>query len=368
MAVSTQTNQPVVATSGHLTLTFIGGGYGESILLDVGGSILGVIDCCTPLFQRDRRFRRSNFLVDALARSPQARIAFVLLTHPHHDHYQGLAELLQTYSERVDRVVLFEGVTRTQLLRVLREDAEAKLCSRTALAAFAHYEEVLRVWEQEIPAEAKIRAADGTLIYEAAVAVRGRKNHIPLRIRALSPSPDDVDEFLGQTKVLSTLEGEGTRNPQNCNIVSVVLVVDFGETRVVLGADAHSRGWRQILSKNPDGALACDVFKVSHHGSREGNDFRLEGLARPSSGATCAVVVPFVRERLPDQGVMNALRSAFDCVALSASDPVDMRPASRVARAELPFVQNLRALPRFRSCAWQVTLDHTCRIIEQKPL
>lgn len=339
-----------------LSATFIGGGYGEAILLNVGGGLLCVIDCCRALVERDRKFVTSAFLPRALSMYPDAKIGFVLLTHPHLDHFQSLPALLRAHCSRIRRVVLFQGVTEAELLDVLRDEAGSCICGASANASFEHYRDILDIWRSETPEESKLRASEGTTVYEASVRIRGRRRAIPFSVRAFAPSAGDTDTFLTQVRSLRNLrEGKG-RHDQVCNLVSVALLVEFGEARLFLGGDLQSDSWRRMLKRYPPGAFACTILKVSHHGSREGNDFRLVELRNPKAAESRAIVTPFSRERLPDQAVLNRIAAEFGPVVCSASEKLPHAAAERRIATELPFVTGRRLLPRYARCSWTATL------------
>src|SRR5688500_14036107 len=98
--------------AGALGIHVIGEGFGESIVLEMPGGKVGVIDCfCRRLKARSapERLAANPTLRLLRGRLRATRLAFVALTHPHEDHGRGLSHLLEDYSNRIDEVWMFVG-------------------------------------------------------------------------------------------------------------------------------------------------------------------------------------------------------------------------------------------------------------------
>ena len=138
------------------------------------------------------------------------RIEFVVLTHPHTDHYRGLIEVVKRY--RVD----------TLIVGVPGKEAEYR----------------------DFVAEARRR---GTKVVRAA----GQRVSLGPALRA---------------EVVDPLEPLPDRAVSDPNNASVVLMVTAGVSKILMTGDAGFEQERRLLA---DGrALDADVLKVGHHGSR----------------------------------------------------------------------------------------------------
>jgi hypothetical protein len=101
----------------------------------------------------------------------------------------------------------------------------------------------------------------------------------------------------------------------NHNRVSGALVVEYGQTRVILGADMESEAWAAVLREIDSGAeyalpLGCHLLKVSHHGSMTGHCAGLyERRFRRRQHKPLAVLTPFNRHKnpLPNNAGLNHL-------------------------------------------------------------
>ncbi len=88
----------MMGQEGTLTLWVLGGPRGESIVVETPGGAYGVIDA-----YQDAELNPTLRLLQSLA---VPRLEFVAVTHPHLDHFGGLARLLGEYEGRVGRVWL----------------------------------------------------------------------------------------------------------------------------------------------------------------------------------------------------------------------------------------------------------------------
>src|SRR4051812_30004220 len=86
------TGNPVARKSGRLRIHVLGGGKGESIVLELPNGERGVVDC----YARELRGPDANPTVQLLRSQGVNRLAFVCLTHPHDDHFRGLSHLFDT--------------------------------------------------------------------------------------------------------------------------------------------------------------------------------------------------------------------------------------------------------------------------------
>jgi hypothetical protein len=97
------------------------------------------------------------------------------------------------------------------------------------------------------------------------------------------------------------------------NLLSVVLVITCGETNIVLGSDTKS--WQEILKnwgqdcREAKRKHKFDFVKVSHHGSREGND---DGLWKSftKSGKSVAVISTGSKYNFPHKETITSIISS----------------------------------------------------------
>jgi len=177
-----------------------------------------------------------------------------------------------------------------------------------------------------------IRLVEGyKLLYSDTVISEGKS--VPLKIFALGPGGSLVDAyqamienyFLGKIELAST-------NSKRHNLISGVLLVKYGQTKVILGGDAERESWKQILDdslRQSEGeSIAADLVKISHHGSKrsisenlwERLTFSARGDLDTKDRECYAVLTPLFAQRLPDkQAIEHIFRYAEKLFSTSLS-------------------------------------------------
>lgn len=100
----------------------------------------------------------------------------------------------------------------------------------------------------------------------------------PVSIEVLGP----IGRTIGGAPAILRL---GSSDSQNTNGTSVLLRVDFGDSRVLLTGDLNAAAHRALLTefKDRERVFACDVGKACHHGS---DDVSLTFLRHVNAGCT----------------------------------------------------------------------------------
>lgn len=191
----------------QLTLTFVDVGHGASVVIRTPSNHVVLFDAGSFPSARAAGQRIGGVL---LAHGIQ-RIDQMVVSHADLDHYNGVPELLRRFSIR-------EFVSPPDMLR----DESA-------------YVQLLKEYLDKENTPLRTIHAGESLWQEPG-----------LSIRALSPPP--------------TLFSDG----DNSN--SLVLVIEYGQRRILLTADVEGAGLDALLSLERGG---YDVIQVPHHGSRQ---------------------------------------------------------------------------------------------------
>ncbi len=210
----------------YLKATLIDVGWGDSLLLEVSDSasprprfaLVDSNDNADSDYWPTRNFLRKHFG----GREKEFTVTkpffdFVMLTHDHADHGSGLKRIMQEY-----------GTAKFWYPKVDEEHSSIV----AGLHAYANHPSV------QIPHQ----AVDNNYI---------APNFGDAAMDFLWPRPDDID----------------LTNPNNNSIVLALSLL--GKT-ILLTGDAEGEVWQQIAAQIP--ADTC-VFKVPHHGSRNGTIF-----------------------------------------------------------------------------------------------
>ena len=243
----------------RLRVTLIDVGWGDSLLLesedDQGNAHYGLIDSNDTSTLRSshiflkRFFEKKNMTVPA----PTQIFEWVLLTHAHADHGQGLKKILRDFG--TVRFWYSQSANQPAFLADL-----LRYCARSA-----------RVGQYDVVDTGKILPAFGAA-----------------SMQVLWPLPGNV--------------------LPNENNNSVVIVLTLGNVSFLLTGDAEADGvWAQIAGQIPTNTR---LFKVPHHGSDNGtftglrNTPWLKSLNPNAAVAISSHVRPFNH---PDQSVIAAL-------------------------------------------------------------
>jgi beta-lactamase superfamily II metal-dependent hydrolase len=292
-----------------------GGKMGESIAVRLPGDLWGVVDNYTPKLDDPQTNPTLRFLQDRKVN----RLCFICLTHPHLDHYRGMAYLLERFCP--ERIWVFGAMTHRDLCekvaailrlkadstRITADDDEAAgelvrildlIRDRYETAVIADRPDVRRL---ELGQQLLELRTDPPVTIDA-IGVSG--GQLMLYERSLQSCFDAGDNFLAE------------RVPNvNHNRISGGLLIEYGTARIVLGADIEEEGWEETLKVFGDGGrLGSVLVKVSHHGSTNGY---CEGLWQQLSPgkAAVAVITPYVSQDLPSPAglshVSNHARQTF---------------------------------------------------------
>lgn len=245
-----------------LTVVMIDVGAGDSILVDIeegGRHFYGLIDSNDSAQLRSsfiylkRYFERQGVDLD----KRKHLFEFVLATHEHSDHAQGLKAIMQAWGTK--HFWYPESLASSGFASLLKY---AMRSSRVR-----HYE--------ALDTSKKVRSI-GSCLFEV-----------------LWPPPGFTDS-----------------KPNNN---SVVMRVTNGRHGVVLTGDAEEMVWRRIARRIPTNTL---LFKVPHHGSINGT---LDGAGLPlwlnqcPAGATLAMSTHIVPHDHPDKAAVDVMmRGGFD--------------------------------------------------------
>ncbi len=278
-------------------------GQGDTILLNLGARKWVLVDCNLPQGEARAQFFR---LVEQLQ---IRRLDLVCLSHPHEDHYTGLAEVMQYFTSEGRTVGTFcdSGVEPRQIQQIMRR-------RRFPASAVTEFERLYR-FVYKLIENNRVRYFRADENRSPLVEVGDRIRLIPI-----GPRPEVVSEAVRD--VVS--EGKIRRD---LNRVSVVLGLNVrGNDRsfdALLAADTDSEGCNNALNRyavvrNGSGHQpALDMVKVSHHGS--GDSHRGSRICghRKDIGVALAVISAGSFDVLPDREVMRDFLQAGWTVLLT---------------------------------------------------
>ena len=290
-----------------LTVHVLGEGIGESIILELPNDKWGVVDCYARSIQNETTNQTLNFLRQ---RDVQA-LEFLCLSHPHEDHFRGITHLLKAYDGKLKAFWRFPARPLGNVIAHLRAVADESVdyaIHRKSVAELTRMFQIIDSMRKG--GNFTVRLTEGfKLLYSDIVESEGE--NVQLKIFSLAPAGNLVDDY--QEDIEKSLADEqyfAQKYYQKHNLISSVLLLKYGETRVILGGDAEKQSWDYILNDElriKEGeSLFAHLAKVSHHGSRNS---LTENLWETLIGdRECyAVITPFQSRRLPEKQTLSSI-------------------------------------------------------------
>jgi len=238
-------------------------------------------------------------------------LAFVILTHPHEDHYKGLDEIIKTYPGGVKRVCWYSGDGIRELKKYICRQTVA---GRKVLSGFS---EVLNTMENSPRKGSQTRRlSELTAIAETPYA----------KLIALSPSSSNIKKYM--EKLFRAIPEVGKpvlpMNDNEHNLISAALFLKFGKLQAIFGSDLEtandkSVGWNAIVYNDDCPEMWADFVKVAHHGSTNG--YNSEAWEEHCKyGRPVAAITPFLKGSvcLPESDLLNLLKDKVSKLYLTS--------------------------------------------------
>ena len=305
-----------VTTRGHppqddeFELTLLGPGYGESVVLHLGGRSWILVDSCG----RADAPAALDYL-RSIGRDPSREVALVVATHWHDDHIRGMA-------------------------RVVEECANASFCCSGALREEEFLSAVGALERRHVGT-----FGSGVQEIHGVFSRLGRAGAVPTwalasrrvlskrqcEVWALAPADGTFTHFLRQIGHLIPKAGQRERRIRSLspNDVAVVLRIAVGDIVVLLGSDMERRGWSAVVEDAARPTGKASAFKVPHHGSGSAHEPRVwETMLEPEP---VAVITPWrlggrtVPNRQDRRRILDSTPNAHVSATVDSTAPVRRR-------------------------------------------
>jgi len=287
---------PIPSDSHDITIEVhvLGCGDGDTILLRLPVDKWVMVDCHLPKAggARDRFF-------EFVKSHDIQRLECVFLTHPHHDHFLGMAEVLEYFSQERRSVGTFcDGGPDAQQVQDL-------LGLGPGSSSYARLQEVLD--KLDVTDSIKFLSID--------------ENHYPVfpegfedRVELIPIAPDPTARRRLVRNSIQTLR-DNSNAKLEANALSIVLVLSVqdadNEWNAILAADAGESELNTALSvwekraKERKRSPALDLVKVPHHGSIHSHSNALCKASRRAEKPRLAVISAGTRPGLPHRTVLE---------------------------------------------------------------
>jgi len=290
-------------------ISLFGPGVGECIVLHVGNGRWFIIDSC--LCPETKQPIALRYLA-SIGVDVERQVVGILITHWHSDHIKGASTLLKACK----KATLFcssalDSTEAYYLASLYKKDVFAN--TDKEIAEFGEIVQFLveqKARERLDPVKAKHTFFDF-------------KGDVPARLVAMSPSTVAVTQAISNLQNIKPKAGSNrVRNvvPESENLNAVAIHFTFGGFSAVLGSDLeetgnNKTGWSAVFQSNivEDLSLAVSsLYKVSHHGSKNGHHDRIWSELLVDS--PLSIATPYTRSGLPTSeniSRVKALSSAF---------------------------------------------------------
>ena len=240
--------------SDEFEFTLIGPGYGESIILHLGGGVWVLVDSNVD---KDGNPRSLQYL-ESIGCDPAQSVALIVATHWHDDHIRGMEKMVKVCSSA--KFCCSNVLSNDELLATI-----SALESRHLSVAGSGAQEIHRVLSWLLNQSSKPTLA---------IANRLLYAQDKCEIWSFTPSDSAILKFMRSIGNLLPREGQGKSRIPNLypNDAAVVLLVKVGNFAVLLGSDLERPGWLEILENRDRPSVKASVFKVPHHGSENANE------------------------------------------------------------------------------------------------
>lgn len=233
-----------------MKVTFKDVGQGDSIIIEWTGPDgtpkIGIVDC--------KMRGKQNPVLEYLKTAGYKEIAFLILSHPHVDHYSGYLELLE--------------FLETENIPV------ARMCHTLAFAGVENYWKFFEVSSKDTDLLSSIKKKwfamnRAGVIRRMDSLIDGKQLRMDdaVTITSISPSHADIQLFYEKVELDEVAnEKEASRA---ANLLSTVLRLSFGDFNYLLTSDTENTAFASAMANEPHhfNAVKYHLCQLPHHGS-----------------------------------------------------------------------------------------------------
>ncbi len=286
---------------GYLHVAVFGPGEGEAMVVRLPDGRAGVVDGCGHDGATNDKQNPVRKLLEELKVGGPRQLLFACLTHPHADHFRGFDQVLERWlPEHLWWSCTYERKSFKHYLRYLELREGASADAQPEQGTASELKRVIeainrRADEQGDEAGMRVRAqylSDRKTLLMHAMEGRGK-----VSIEGLLPSTASLRE--AEANALKDVEslkaaGDKEKNQKRTfdpNEISGALLLEWGQTRVLLGGDAlegdagKPSGWSSLHAP----LSHVQMVKIPHHASTKAVSRELWRQMQPQLGVVTCV-------------------------------------------------------------------------------
>lgn len=293
----------------QMEVTVVGNGFGESIVVSIGHSLVIGIDCCASMVKRS--FDGESQLQKIIGRCTEDLTVIWIVSHYHFDHFQGMTWLLKQlrpYSGSIHRLLLPRVRTPADFANLAALD-EREESGWEARFSVARAEYLSFFSELEAFKNVAFDFTGRATIASASLLCKEKSKRVRFSLEGFSPNRFDSEE--GEANAFSKFM-EGAADRKYANESSYIIRLSCDEFESLFLGDVPLERSESLFCHEiqEDWVSMNSLLKVAHHGSDDATSKTLLMRLCPDGGkgrAPCALIAPFRRHGLPKEAVLKLL-------------------------------------------------------------
>jgi len=259
-------NEPAydVPNQSEIEVSLFGPGYGESVLIHVGGGKWIIVDSCV---HKDLPEPTPLWYLQSLGVDVAKDVLLVVASHWHDDHFRGMSRILEVCKKAV--FVCSSAMVAEEFVMLGEAFAARELEQQSGISEFKQIHTILSQQQRTM----KLARASSRLLL-----LTQANTGLPFDASLWSLSPTDAVAALCIKQLAAAFISEHTQPREislDPNELAVVLQLVVGSDSILLGSDLEDgaeHGWKMILTDQTRPQDISFSFKVAHHGSETGHN------------------------------------------------------------------------------------------------
>lgn len=298
-------------------------GRGASVLLRLGEEgcgKYGIVDCFWGTKDSHPLFRELERCDDLQS------IEFLVLTHPHKDHFLGVSKILETYPAEIKKLCYW-GINPWPILAALyRTNSYSDRMAQKNLEALEDYcdkhgHKLVPLTGPGIPI---YHDAGSNLTIESAAPPGNMLRKVEKYLIGYGRRCRQAVEKYDKT---GELQWPVVNSKLDLNHLSSAIKVSYHDQEFLLGGDVLKANWNFLLKQKK---LEADVIMLSHHGSYTG--FPTKHWGKGFGRAQAVALISGEGKHQPSKSVVDTLRKAGNIFYCTAYNVAARKAASSLYR------------------------------------
>lgn len=242
------------------------------MLVHMGTGLWIVVDSCVDPSESEPVALR---YLSEIGSDVEHSVVLVVITHWHDDHVRGVKAVVEKC--QAARVAVSAALQKDEFLALAAIFGKRPV-PETGLDELAEVFRILQERRRLLRFEPLIAAVQDRLLLRTPIPIG--TSLYSAEVHALSPSDPAIFQACSAFAGLRPAAGEQPRRitPPSRNNASVVLWVEVGSHKILLGADLENDplfGWSVLIRNSTAVSGRAEVFKVPHHGAESGHEPRI---------------------------------------------------------------------------------------------